>query len=121
MNILQKFGKQTRLFPIVGFLVAGIMSLFSGTTGVVIPTLYPTVEQISAAMGLALALLLAVINTGSGLVSVSPLSACGALVLGCVPEKEAGDIYKKLFAVATVCFVSGLVISFLLALVRPKS
>lgn len=100
--------------------IASIMSLFSSTTGVVIPTLYPPVEQISAATGLAPALLLAVINTGSGLVSVSPLSACGALVLGCVPEKEAGAIYKKLFVMAGICFVCGLVISFLLALVWPK-
>lgn len=100
--------------------IASVMSLFSSSTGVVLPTLYPTVPQISGATGLAPALLLAVINTGSGLVSVSPLSACGALVLGCVPENEASDIYKKLFMIAGICFACGLVISTVLGLIWPN-
>ena len=40
--------------------------------------------------------------------------------LGFQKAKGAGGIYRKLFAVAGICFVCGLVISFLLAVVWPK-
>lgn len=80
--------------------IASGMSLFSSTTGVVIPTLYPMIAEISASTGVSAPLLMVVINNGSGIVGMSPLSACGALIMGCVADKELDFIYKRLFLIA---------------------
>jgi len=102
VNVVNSTGN-VAVVPGLMSLIASCMSLFSSTTGVVIPTLYPMVPDISSATGISAPLLLAAINNGSGIVGMSPLSACGALIMGCVSEKDVGPLYKRLFLVAGGC------------------
>lgn len=100
-------------------MIAGIMSIFSSTSGVVIPTLYPVVPALSQTTGLAAFYLFASISSGSVSTGMSPFSACGALMLGSVSEEEAKGMYLKLIAVAggglilamTELFILGLIVN----------
>ena len=90
------------LVPIVMSVGAGIMSIFSSTTGVVVPTLYPTVAAISGVSGISHIILLMVILMGSVATGMSPFSACGSIILGCAEEGEVKSLYKQLLAMVPV-------------------
>ena len=80
-------------------LVTGVISIYSSTSGVVLPTFLPTVPGLVARLGggdpLAVALS---INVGASLVDVSPLSTLGALCLAAavVDAREAQALFKRL-------------------------
>jgi di/tricarboxylate transporter len=75
--------------------VTGVISSYSSTMAVVLPTFIPTVPGVIENLGggdpLALSLS---INVGASLVDVSPLSTLGALCVAAVPD---GPPAKKLF------------------------
>jgi di/tricarboxylate transporter len=75
--------------------VTGVISTYSSTMAVVLPTFLPTVPGVIENLGggdpLALSLS---INVGASLVDVSPLSTLGALCVAAVPD---GPPAKKLF------------------------
>jgi len=75
--------------------VTGLISTYSSTSGVVLPTFLPTVPALVRQLGggdpLAVALS---INVGASLVDVSPLSTLGAL---CVATVVEADVSKTLF------------------------
>jgi di/tricarboxylate transporter len=78
--------------------VTGAISLYSSTSGVVLPAFLPTVPGVLERLGggdpLALALS---INVGSALVDVSPLSTLGALCVAAVPDAgEAAALFRRL-------------------------
>ena len=78
--------------------VTGIISSYSSTSGVVLPTFLPTaprlVEQVGGGDPLAVALS---INVGASLVDVSPLSTLGALCVAALPDPSgAPDLFRKL-------------------------
>ena len=88
--------------------VTGVISLYSSTSGVVLPAFLPTVPGIVAQLGggdpLAVALS---INVGASLVDVSPLSTLGALCLAAVVKpQDARPLFRQLllwgFAMAVV-------------------
>jgi di/tricarboxylate transporter len=96
--------------PVIMSIGAGIMSIFSSTTGVVLPTLYPTVSGIAQATGVLPVILLMGINMGSCATGMSPFSACGGIMLGCVNNEEySRKMYKYLliipFASLILCAV----------------
>ena len=93
--------------------VTGIISMYSSTSGVVLPAFLPTVpglvERVGGGDPLAVALS---INVGSSLVDVSPLSTLGALCLAALPAGEdARALFKKLFVWGLAMTVVGAVIS----------
>jgi len=64
----------------------GLVSIYSSTTGVVLPALLPTVPGLIQRMGGGDAMaLVSSMNTGGHLVDVSPLSTLGALCLAAAP------------------------------------
>ena len=78
--------------------VTGIISTYSSTSAVVMPTFLPTVpglvQQVGGGDPLAVALS---INVGSSLVDVSPLSTLGALCVAAVADPDAArDLFRKL-------------------------
>jgi di/tricarboxylate transporter len=78
----------------------GIISIYSSTSGVVLPAFLPTVPGLVERLGggdpLAIA---SSMNVGGHLVDVSPLSTIGALCLACAPHTEDGRaLFNKLMA-----------------------
>jgi len=93
--------------------VTGIISMYSSTSGVVLPAFLPTVpglvERVGGGDSLAVALS---INVGSSLVDVSPLSTLGALCLAALPAGEdAPALFKRLFVWGLAMTVVGALIS----------
>jgi Na+/H+ antiporter NhaD/arsenite permease-like protein len=74
-------------------LVTGAISMFSSTSGVVLPAFLPTAPRLVAELGGGDALAVALsINVGSALVDVSPLSTLGALCVAAVPDPGAAQL-----------------------------
>lgn len=97
-------------------LVAGLVSIYSSTTGVVIPVFLPMVKGLVAAqpgadaLGLSLSVLV-----GGNLVDMSPLSTIGALCLAAAPaDADRRVLFRQLliygfvlaFVGAGLCWVS---------------
>jgi di/tricarboxylate transporter len=97
--------------------VTGLISTYSSTSGVVLPTFLPTVPGLVRELGggdpLAIALS---INVGASLVDVSPLSTLGALCVAAVavPE-EAKPLFRRLMVWGLSMTVVGGVLCQLLA------
>jgi di/tricarboxylate transporter len=81
-------------------LVTGVISVYSSSSGVVLPTFLPTIPGIIAHLGGGNPLMIAYsINVGSHLVDVSPLSTLGALCLAAAsPQEDRALLYRKLMA-----------------------
>jgi len=73
----------------------GLISIYSSTTGVVLPALIPTVPGLITKMGGGDAMaIISSMNSGGHLVDVSPLSTLGALCLAAAPP---GTNTRRLF------------------------
>jgi hypothetical protein len=98
-------------------LVTGTISIWSSTSGVVLPAFLPTVPGLIAKLGGGDALAVALsINVGSSIVDVSPLSTLGALCVAAVPDTgEAGRLFRQLLIWGLSMAVVGALLSLLLA------
>jgi Na+/H+ antiporter NhaD/arsenite permease-like protein len=79
--------------------VAGVISSYSSTSGVVLPAFLPTVSGLVERLGGGNPLEVALsINVGAALVDVSPLSTIGALCIAAVPPGAADtkDLFRKM-------------------------
>lgn len=80
--------------------VTGLISVYSSTSGVVLPAFLPTIPGLVQRLGggdpIAIA---SSMNVGAHLVDMSPLSTTGALCLAAVPQTEnIRSIFNKLLA-----------------------
>ena len=74
----------------VAALLVGVVSVYSSTSGVVLPAFLPMVPGLTAALPGASAIAIASsMNIGGHLVDVSPLSTIGALCLAGAPPEES--------------------------------
>lgn len=101
-------------------ILAGVMSWFSSASGVVMPTLIPTVPGLVAnlsgvtALGLTISLCI-----GAHLAALSPLSSCGGLMLAAYSSDEGVDaaarnkMFGQLFAMSACGVVFGGVLALL--------
>lgn len=97
--------------------VTGLISTYSSTSGVVLPTFLPMVPGLVRELGggepLAVALS---INVGASLVDVSPLSTLGALCVAAVADAEtAKSLFRRLMAWGLSMAVVGALLCQLLA------
>ena len=97
--------------------VTGLISTYSSTSGVVLPTFLPTVPGLVRELGggepLAVALS---INVGASLVDVSPLSTLGALCVAAVAEPDQSKpLFRRLMAWGLSMAVVGALLCQLLA------
>ena len=78
----------------------GLVSIYSSTTGVVLPAFLPTVPGLIQRMGGGDAMaLVSSMNTGGHLVDVSPLSTLGALCLAAAPPgTDTRALFNQLMA-----------------------
>lgn len=80
-------------------LVAGLVSVYSSTIGVVLPTFLPAVPGVIAKLGGGDAAAVAMsVLVGGHLVDVSPLSTVGALCVAGAPAEERRAVFNKLLA-----------------------
>jgi di/tricarboxylate transporter len=79
---------------------SGVISIYSSTTGVVLPALLPTIPGLIERMGGGDAMaLVSSMNIGGHLVDVSPLSTLGALCLAAAPAgTDTRVLFNKLLA-----------------------
>jgi hypothetical protein len=93
----------------------GLISIYSSTSGVVLPAFLPTVPGLVEKLGGGDALAIASsMNVGGHLVDVSPLSTIGALCLACAPASEdARALFNKLMAWGLSMSVVGALICWL--------
>ncbi len=93
-TILATFSTETSVTGVIAF-VTGLISVYSSSSGVVLPAFLPTIpgliEKIGGGDPIAIA---SSINVGAHLVDVSPLSTLGAL---CIANAAAGENRRALF------------------------
>ena len=93
-TILARFSTESSVTGVIAF-VTGLISVYSSSSGVVLPAFLPTIpgliEKIGGGDPLAIA---SSINVGAHLVDVSPLSTLGAL---CIANAAAGEDRRALF------------------------
>ena len=100
---------------VAGFFT-GLISVYSSTTGVVLPALLPTIPDLIKNMGGGDAMaIMSSMNVSGHLVDVSPLSTLGALCLAAAPPgTDTRALFNKLLAWglsmtvvgATVCWIA---------------
>lgn len=100
--------------------LAGVMSWVSSASGVVMPTLIPTVPTIVASMeGLSVMDLTVGLCVGAHMAALSPLSSCGGLMLSAYSSSEGitAQDRNRMFASLFAMSAAGLLLSGLLGLV----
>ena len=96
-GLLTRFSTKDSITGVIAF-VTGVISVYSSSSGVVLPAFLPTIPGIIENLGggdpMAIA---ASINVGSHLVDVSPLSTLGALCIAAAPAQEnRTQLFNKL-------------------------
>jgi di/tricarboxylate transporter len=93
-DLLAKVATRDTVTGVIAF-ITGMISVYSSTSGVVLPAFLPTVPGLAQQLGGADPVSIALsINVGSNLVDVSPLSTIGAL---CIAATPAGVDVRRLF------------------------
>ncbi len=101
----------TSVTGIVAF-VAGIISAYASTVGVVLPMFLPTVPGLAERLGADPLAIASAINVGGHLVDVSPLSTIGALcVAAAAPTENRRVLFNKVLAWGLSMSVVGAVVS----------
>ena len=105
--------------PIITVL-AGVMSWFSSASGVVMPTLIPTVPGLAASLtGVSQVGLTVGLCVGAHMAALSPLSSCGGLMLAAyssdagVEKKDSDKMFGQLFAMSASGVLFAAVLAFL--------
>jgi len=93
-TLLARFSTEKSVTGVMGF-VTGIISVYSSSSGVVLPAFIPTVPGLIQKIGGGDPMaIVSSINVGAHLVDVSPLSTLGAL---CIANAAASENRKQLF------------------------
>ena len=80
-------------------LLTGLVSVYSSTSGVVLPAFLPLVPGLAAALPGSSAVAIAMsMNIGGHLVDVSPLSTIGALCMASAPGADSRKLFLQLLA-----------------------
>jgi di/tricarboxylate transporter len=113
-DMLARFSTPSTVTGVTAF-VTGMISIYSSTSGVVLPAFLPTVPGLVERLGGGDALAIASsMNVGSHLVDVSPLSTIGALCIACAPAGEDGRaLFNKLMAWGVSMAVVGALVCWL--------
>lgn len=98
-DLLARVSSPATVTGVIAF-VAGLVSVYSSTSGVVLPAFLPTVPGLVERMGggdpLAIA---SAMNVGGHLVDLSPLSTIGALCLAALPvATDVPKVFNQLLA-----------------------
>lgn len=89
--------------PIAVTIIAGIMSIFSSTLGVVAPLMFPMIASIADSSGYSASLIAVAIIIGAQSTALAPYSTGGSLILGnsVLNEEDSKKFYTDLLYKAT--------------------
>jgi Na+/H+ antiporter NhaD/arsenite permease-like protein len=98
VSLVAKIASANTVTGIVAFFT-GLVSVYSSTSGVVLPAFLPMVPGLATALPGASPIAIATaMNVGGHLVDVSPLSTIGALCLAGATTGDSRDLFNKLLA-----------------------
>lgn len=100
----------TQIIPFVLCVIAGIMSLFSSTMGVVVPTLFPIAISIALTGDGNISLFLSAIVMGSVSTGDSPFSLCGGLIQAGTADEDKNRIFYTLIIIAFAALIWALML-----------
>jgi di/tricarboxylate transporter len=114
-GLLARFSTQETITGVIAF-VTGVISVYSSSSGVVLPAFLPTVPGLIEKLGGGDALAIAAsINVGAHLVDVSPLSTLGALTIAAAaPEEDRKALFNKMLVWGLAMSVVGAVVCYLI-------
>jgi len=103
------------LIPLVTIFIAGTMTLFSSGYGVVMPTLFPIVTQLSQISNIEPTILYTLISIAIFATGISPFSSGGGLILASFPTDEMRKKYLPimLFVLAPFNLVMAILLTYL--------
>jgi Na+/H+ antiporter NhaC len=107
VSLVAKVSSAGTITAVASFLT-GVVSVYSSTSGVVLPAFLPMVPGLAAELPGASALAIAMsMNIGGHLVDVSPLSTIGALCMAGAAGEDSRSLFNKLLAWGlSMCVVS---------------
>jgi len=112
-GLFAKMSTKTTVTLVVA-LLTGAISVYSSTSGVVLPAFLPMVPTIAQQLGGANAVAIAMsMNVGGHLVDVSPLSTIGALCIAAVHGDESRRLFNQLLAWGLSMTIVGALICYL--------
>src|SRR5262245_14974939 len=112
-GLFAKMSTRTTVTLVVA-LLTGAISVYSSTSGVVLPAFLPMVPTIAQQLGGANAVAIAMsMNVGGHLVDVSPLSTIGALCIAAVHGDESRRLFNQLLAWGLSMTIVGALICYL--------
>ena len=114
-DLLAKISTPGTVTLMIAF-VTGAVSVYSSTSGVVLPAFLPTVPALAQQLGGADPLAIAsAMYVGGHLVDLSPLSTIGALCIAALPpEADAKKLFNQLLAWGLSMMVVGALICWVL-------
>ncbi len=96
-------------------LTTGVISAFSSSSGVVLPTFIPLVPDLVAKIGGGNPVaIVSSINVGAHLVDISPLSSLGALCLASALHEDKDKLFRNLLVFGLFMSAAGAIICYLL-------
>lgn len=114
VSLVAKVATASTVTGVVAFLT-GIVSVYSSTSGVVLPAFLPMVPGLAAQLPGASAMAIAAsMNIGGHLVDVSPLSTIGALCVAGAAAEEGRALFNKLLAWGLSMAVVGALLCYLI-------
>jgi Na+/H+ antiporter NhaD/arsenite permease-like protein len=112
-SMIARLSTRESVTAVVSFLTGGI-SVYSSTSGVVLPAFLPMVPTLAQQVGGANPVAIAMsMNVGGHLVDVSPLSTIGALCIAAVSGDESRRLFNQLLAWGLSMTVVGALICYL--------
>jgi hypothetical protein len=98
VSLVTRIASPDTVNGVVAFLT-GLVSVYSSTSGVVLPAFLPMVPGLAAALPGSSAIGIATsMNVGGHLVDLSPLSTLGALCIAGAAPEESRALFNKLLA-----------------------
>jgi len=98
VNFLARFATSRTVSGVVAF-VTGVISVYSSTSGVVLPAFLPMVPGLATKLSADAFSIATSMNIGAHLVDVSPLSTIGALCIAAAPVgSDSRDLFLKMLA-----------------------
>jgi len=112
VSLVARISTANTVTGVVAFIV-GLISVYSSTSGVVLPAFLPMVPGLAHQLGITHALGIAnAMNVGGHLVDVSPLSTIGALCLAGASSEESRPLFNKLLAWGLSMAIVGAIICY---------